>query len=137
MNHDQESNEEVRNESPQNKEDKIQEEMNEKGDDEEIPIVHIMKKIIEIMSKSQDKYTQVKAREVVSLNEETESNKKSAVKIMKSISKSMTKGVKENKKIVPPQNSLKSVTIVLNKALQSHLLLRKERLNRNNIRKGL
>ena len=55
--------------------------------------------------------TQVKAREVVSVDEKTELDEKPAIKFMKSITKYMVEGVKEKKKKIPPQTSLKSTDI--------------------------
>lgn len=73
-----------------------------------IPIPHITKKTIESVSKPQDKNTQVKARDAVSVCKETKSNEKPTNRVMKSIFKPITEGVKEKKKDVSPKTSLKN-----------------------------
>lgn len=47
--------------------------MNKEDDYYDIPIAHIMKKLIVSVSKPQEKDTQVKAGEIVIIDEETES----------------------------------------------------------------
>ncbi|XP_058776078.1 uncharacterized protein LOC131650382 [Vicia villosa] len=78
--------EDLREENPKNEEHEVQGEWNvEAGVDDDIPIAHIMKSIIENVTKSEDKDTHEKAKKMVDVNEETETNEELVVTMLKSI----------------------------------------------------
>lgn len=85
--------------------------------------------IIESVSKSQGKYTHEKAKEVVDVDEETKTDEKYVVKVMKSITRCMDDGVKEKKKDVPSKTSMKNTEILKKKTLHRTLVSKKRKVD--------
>ncbi|CAI8592904.1 unnamed protein product [Vicia faba] len=95
---------------------------NEYVGDDDIPIAHIMQKLIDDVFEPQDKVTQIKARNMVSVDEEAELDGQHVVKARKIKTKSINKGVKEKEKNVPIKTSLEKYEIVKKKTSQrSHV----------------
>lgn len=95
LNENHESNENLRDEDPQNEERKDQGKRNEDDDEnDDIPIANIMKRIIENFTKSQEKTAN---KEVVNIDEETETGEEPVVNVMRSITKFLASRVKDKK----------------------------------------
>ncbi|XP_058747186.1 uncharacterized protein LOC131620197 [Vicia villosa] len=87
LNESDDSTEELRDEDPQNVESEVHSENNvEVDEDDVIPIANIMKRIIVNVTKTQDKDTQEKAKLVVDVDEEIETDEEHVVTVMKSMS---------------------------------------------------
>lgn len=69
-----------------------------------------MKRVIESVFKSQDKDTQKKARKMVDVDEETETDEELIATVLKSITRYVSGKVKDKKrqKIVTPQSAKKN-----------------------------
>lgn len=104
------SSEDVSDENSQNEEHEVQGERNVEADeDDEIPIANIMKRIIENVTKYQEKTLKKKAKEVVDVDEDTKTSEKPVINAMKGITRSIYYRVKEKKKEkdVPPKFPMK------------------------------
>lgn len=96
-----------------------------------------MKRIIENVTKYQDKDTQEKDKEVVEVNEKTETDEEPVVTMMKNIVRSISNRVKEKKKQkdVTQKSSMKDTEIVKEKTPQEKSVRKKRKVEEKTVEK--
>lgn len=90
----------MRNENPQNKEDRLKMKRLKRLLIMTFTLLILRRRLLKVF-KPQDKDSQVKARDRVSVDEETKSDESPTIKVVKSV----IEGVKEKKKNVSPRTS--------------------------------
>ncbi|KAI5439425.1 hypothetical protein KIW84_024993 [Lathyrus oleraceus] len=126
--------EDLRGGKPHNEELEVQVERNlEAHEVDEIPIANIMKRIIESVTKTQEKAVE---NEVVDFDEEIDTDEVPNVKVMKSIPRFMVEGVKEKKKVVPPKTYMKNTETVKKKTPQGTPVSKKRKVEEKTTEKN-
>lgn len=102
----------------------------EDDEDNDIPIANITKRIIDNVTKSKDRDTQEKNKEVVEVDEKTENGEETNLIVMKSITRYVADRVKEKKnhKYVTPKSSMKNTEVVKENNPQEKFVRKKRKV---------
>lgn len=111
----------------------------EVDEDSDISIANMMKRNIEIVTKSQDNDSQENAKKVVDMNEENETDEENHINMMKIIVGPVADKVKDkkNEKEVPLKLPMKDTVTKKDKNPKENLCQREERYKERMLRKSL